>query len=224
MTLISQRDAFLYTVSTLLDALLKGFYETYSEQLPQQATASIYSAILQLSDLPIFDEAVPPEELSSRLDMLKDAIEQVSEYFYGQERSAIFAHHAQHPSSTPSSASAAAAHEPPVEAFLDLLNWVKTSAKRYDKTYRSPLFGTVDIPQHFLEKVVELYIRELSYKFEQIQALQQAKPLYTTPSDATNEEKPPITDAEVMALYRGVKEITEMHKAFCPKYVLTFQT
>lgn len=140
--------------------------------------------------------------------MLKDAIEHVSEYFYAQERSAIFTHHAQ---------SEAGQTDPPIEAYLDLLNWIKTSAKRFDKTYRSPIFGSVDIPQHFLEKVVELYIRELSYKFEQIQAVQKSKPLYTTPNEANVEEKMPITDGEVMALYRGVKELTEMHQAFCPK-------
>lgn len=148
---------------------------------------------------------------------LKHAIESVSEYHYAQERMAIFSHHAQNVSQQSTSANAATT-DPPVKAFLDLLAWIRRSAKNHDKMYRSPLFGIVDIPQHFLEKTVELYIRELNYKFQQLQALQKAKPLYTTPNEREHEDDEQlIKDGEVMALYRGVKELTEMHRAFCPK-------
>lgn len=204
----------MQTISKLFDALLKAFYETYAQQDSAQMATSIYSAIVQLSDLPVFEEAIPTEDLNERLAKLKHAIESVSEFLYAQERMAILSHHAQLASQY---APQAAGGEPPVEAFLDLLNWIKPSAKRYDKIYRSPIFGIVDVPQHFLEKTVELYIRELNYKFEHLQALQKAKPLYTTPNDKDNEEQPAIKDGEVMAIYRGVKDLTDMHKAFCPK-------
>lgn len=178
--------------------------------------SSVYSAIVQLSDLPVFEEAIPSEDLSERLSKLKHAIESVSEYLYAQERMAIFSHHAQTASQNMSQQVTAV--QTPVEAFLDLLSWIKMSAKGYDKSYRSPIFGVIDVPQHFLEKITDLYIRELNYKFETLQALQKAKPLYTTPNETdNNNDEPPIKDGEVMALYRGVKELTEMHKAFCPK-------
>lgn len=208
----------MQTISELLDALLKSFYETYAQPSSSQIPSSVYSAIVQLSDVPVFEDAVPYEDLLERLAKLKHAIESVSEYFYAQERQAIFTHHAQQLQHSSSSQGAnAAAAGVPVEAFLDLLNWIRISAKQFDKTYKSPIFGVVDVPQHFLEKVTELYIRELHYKFGQLQALQKSKPLYTTPNDKDNEDDPLIKDGEVMALYRGVKELTEMHKAFCPR-------
>jgi hypothetical protein len=206
----------LQTISELFDALLKAFYETYAQPASSQMASSVYSAIVQLSDLPVFEEAILPEDLSERLSKLKYAIESVSEYLYAQERMAIFSHHAQ--LSSQNTSQQVMAVETPVEAVLDLLHWIKTSAKRYDKLYRSPIFGVVDVPQHFLEKITDLYIRELNYKLESLQALRKAKPLYTTPHETDNiNDEPPIKDGEVMALYRGVKELTEMHKAFCPK-------
>lgn len=204
-------------ISELFDALLKAFYDTYAQPASAQMVSSVYNAIVQLSDLPVFEEAIPPEDLDERLAKLKHAIESVSEYHYAQERMAILSHHAQSLTQQ-STSSDTAVIDPPVEAFLDLLAWIKLTAKNHDKTYRSPIFGIVDIPQHFLEKTVELYIRDLNYKFQQLQALQKAKPLYTTPNEKDNEhDEQPIKDGEVMALYRGVKELTEMHKAFCPK-------
>jgi hypothetical protein len=209
-----QHDAFLRVISQLLDALLRGFYETYSEQLPPQAATSVYGAIVQLSDIPLFEEAVPEHDLSQRLEQLKEGIRRVSDFFYDQERNAIFSHDSQGPSSSqPHEASS----EPSIEAYLDLLAWVKASGKRFDKAYRAPLFATVDVPGLFLEQVVELYIRDLGYRLEELQVVQKAKPLYTTPNEAEVIEKPAITDGQVMALYRGVKELTDMHKAFCPQ-------
>lgn len=216
-----QRDTLLQVISQLFDALLRGFYETYAERLPQQAAASVYDAIVQLSDLPLFEQAIPSEDLKERLDQLSKGIQRVSDFFYDTERSGIFSQDVQmqlqQQQVLESEAQSQAPRQPSVDAFFELLSWIKTSAKKFDKQYRAPLFSSVDIPGHFLERVTELYLRDLSYKLQQLHFAQKSKPLYTTPNEGEEVEQPVISDGQVMAFYRGVTELLDMHKAFCPK-------
>lgn len=198
-----QHQACLQATSSLFDAFLRSFYETYSEQLPGDSVPPIIDALSYLRENALFDEAVPAQDLSERYEQLRDGIRRVSDFLYARERDQLLA-------STP---------EETVVPLLELLGWIKTSAKRLDRHYKAPLLGEVDVPQLFLERVPDLFLQDLSARLRALEAARPLKPLYTTPNDPDRgeEDKAPISDGEVNALYTGVKELTEMHRAFCPK-------
>ena len=187
----------------LFDALLRSFYETFSEQQPAEAVPPIVEALLLLRENLLFDSAIEGEDLEQRFEQLREGIRRVSDFLYARERDLFNA-------------------DQPVEAIdpaLELLRWIKQTAKRLDKNYKSPLLGGVDVPALFLERVPDLFLHDLSQKLQALAAMQKPQPLYTTPGDDLSAYKPVLTDGEVNALYVGVRELTEMHDAFCPKYV-----
>lgn len=102
-----------------------------------------------------------------------------------------------------------------VQVLLGLLNWIKSTTKKLDKHYKTPLLGVVDVPQLFLERVPDIFIHELSQRLGAIAAKKKPQPLYTTPGESAPEDDGQLKDGEVMVLYTGVKELTDMHKAFC---------
>lgn len=200
-----QHQAFLQATSSLFDAFLRSFYETYSEQLPGESIPPINEALTCLRENALFDEAVPAQDLSDRFEQLRDGIRRVSDFLYARQRDQLLA-------SAPGEA---------VVWLLELLGWIKTSAKRLDRHYKAPLLGEVDVPQLFLERVPDLFLQDLSAHLRALEAARPPKQLYTTPNDPdrSDQEKAPISDGEVNALYTGVKELTDMHRAFCPKCV-----
>lgn len=191
----------MQTISTLFDALLRSFYETFSEQQPGEAVPPIVEALDLLRENLLFDAAIQAEDLQQRFEQLREGIRRVSDFIYARERDLLSA-------------------DQPFEAVgpvLALLQWLKQTAKRLDKNYKSPLLGEVDVPALFLERAPDLFLHDLSQKLQSLAAMQKTQPLYTTPGDDLSAYKPILSDGEVNALYVGVRELTEMHDAFCPK-------
>lgn len=203
MFTIPQRQILLLTTSILFDALLRSFYETFSEQHPADAIPPIVEALNVLRDVRVFDAAVEASDLEQRFEQLREGVRRVSDFLYGRERDMLYANQALET----------------VAPVLELLQWIKQTAKRLDKHYKAPLLGAVDIPALFLERVPDLFLQQLSQKLQAVAAMQKPQPLYTTPGDDLTAYKPLISDGEVNALYVGVRELIKMHDAFCPEYV-----
>jgi len=206
--------------SNIFDTLLRAFYETFSEQNEQDGNAqsqspeqvrSIVEAAENLSRIPVFDEAINQNDLDDRFEELRNGIRRASEYLYIRERDVILSHY--HQLQQQESAKS-------IIPFLDLLQWVKTTTKRLDKRYKVPLMDAIDVPALFLEIVPPVLLHDLADRLQHIKNAQVPKPLYTSPADqqaAQNNMQTDLKDGEVMAIYDGVRELTDMHHAFCPK-------
>lgn len=240
----TQRQNYISTLSSLFDSLLRSFYETVSEQhynmSHPDSIKSVTDAINVLRSNPLSREAILEDDLRERLDQLKDGIRRVFEFLYDTEKSLILASFEEMRRQRRGLASSHSGQQRPpsplqgpqtaedvsIVPMLDLLTWIKTTAKRLDRHYSRPLLGQVDIPQLFLENVPDRFLADLTHHFAIITEFAQAHkpPLYTTPASPTTPEghgqrsdSEPITDAEVMQIYRGVWELIDMHNAFCPK-------
>lgn len=198
----ADRHTFLSTVSGLFDTFLRGFYETFSEQLPYDSVPPLFEALEFVRDNPLFGEAVPHDDLEERFSQLKAGVLRVSEFLYQRERDELLLHH------------------PPgsIIAMIDLLGWLKSTTKRIEKNYRKPLLGAIDMTQLFLQNVPALYLHDLGQRLSTMEAKQQPAMLYSTPVDEAKvtESQDTLKDGEVMALYQGLRELTAMHDAFCP--------
>ena len=183
---IEDRQAFLSIISRIFDTFLRAFYETYSEQLSETSIPPLVEALEFVYLNPLFSEAVQQPDLDERFDQLRDGIRRVSDFLYDRQRDALLSLQT----------------KKSVIALIDLLEWIKATAKRLDKYYKSPLLGEVDIPQLFLERVPDLYLQDLSRHLA---------------TENGSEQQDNLKDGEVMALYQGVKEMTAIHNAFCPK-------
>ena len=197
------RQVFLSTISSIFDTFLRAFYETYSEQLPQSSIPPLVEALEFIHDNPLFNEAVAHDDLNERYEQLRDGIRRVSDFLYDRQRDTLLSQRGSNS----------------VIPMIELLEWIKSTAKRLDGSYKSPLLGAVDIPQLFLVRVPDTFLADLSHRLAVIEAAQGSKSLYQTPGVGENgvNAQEGLKDGEVMALYQGVKDMTAIHDAFCPK-------
>lgn len=198
------RETAAMIASRLFDALLRNFYETLSEQQSAQAVTSAVQAIESLTEMALFDEAVPVDDLDNRFEELRSAVRRASEYLYSQKREAEMV---QHP-------------ELSLLPFFNVLEWIKRTTKTLDKNYRQPLLSAIDVPALFLEKVPAMFLEDLSRCIELVDANRRPQPLYSAPADQhrTEDSSSGLKDGEVMGIHEGVRELVNMQRAFCPQY------
>ncbi|UZJ54161.1 hypothetical protein CBS101457_003481 [Exobasidium rhododendri] len=93
--------------------------------------------------------------------------------------------------------------------LLDLLEWIEKNAKRIDKRYPEPIFGSIDPVSLLLEKQVRLYLDDLESMKHQIVV------------HATR-EKDSLPFEDIFLLYNRVRGLLRMQSAFCPDQQLSF--
>lgn len=198
-----QLNVFLHTLSALFDALLRGFYDAFSEQMPRELTLSISGAIECVHDNQAFSAAVSPEDLRARVEQLREGIRRTCEFWYTQQCQLVWHDEAS---------------QIDIQTYFQLLDWLKSTVKALDRSFRTRLIDAIDVTQLFLSQIADLFFRDLQTRLRRDNLRQATSITYTT-SGSTNFEEPlprGLQDAEVMHLYAGVREVMGLHKAFCP--------
>jgi hypothetical protein len=96
-----------------------------------------------------------------------------------------------------------------VVPLAQLLDWIEQGAKRIDKRYPEPVFGSIDPVSLLLEKQVRLYLDDLEAMKQQI-------------VEHATREKDPLAFEDILTLYKRVGALLRMHAAFCPDQEITF--
>ena len=96
-----------------------------------------------------------------------------------------------------------------VVPLVELLDWIEKGAKRIDKRYSEPVFGSIDPVSLLLEKQVRLYLDDLESMKHQIVV-------------HARREKEPLPFEDIFMLYQKVSALLRMHAAFCPYQQLAF--
>ncbi|CAO1615966.1 unnamed protein product [Parajaminaea phylloscopi] len=187
------------TCSTLFESFLRFLYEAFQDIHnvdPQEIHPYVAMAEeLHESQLVRTNHDVngPPVELERHVEELRDGIRIMAIHEYTAKTTELFSQ----------------AVDNEVVPLVQLLDWLEKGAKRLDKRYPEPILGHIDPVQHVLEKQVTLFLDDLeSMKGQVVQhALR---------------ERDPLSLDDVFVLYRRVRELLKMHKAFCPDNELHF--
>lgn len=96
-----------------------------------------------------------------------------------------------------------------VVPLAQLLDWIEQGAKRIDKRYPEPVFGSIDPVSLLLEKQVRLYLDDLEAMKQQI-------------VEHATRERDPLSFEDILTLYKRVGALLRMHAAFCPDQETSF--
>ncbi|GAA6063594.1 hypothetical protein JCM10212_000988 [Sporobolomyces blumeae] len=100
--------------------------------------------------------------------------------------------------------------ETEISAWLHALAWIRDEVKGFDRAFPDKVCGQTDPPALFLSVSAPLFVDHLNNS--QISHL--AATTSTSLSAQSNASS--TRDGELLELYHGVKELREMHGAFCP--------
>ncbi|GAA5876973.1 hypothetical protein JCM8547_001955 [Rhodosporidiobolus lusitaniae] len=91
-----------------------------------------------------------------------------------------------------------------LEPWIEMLVWIKEEVKGYDRAFPEKVCGQVDPPALFLSVAAPLFVQHLDRSRIALLA-------------AASQQEGAASDDELLDLYHGVKELKEMHTAFCPE-------
>ncbi|GAA5994013.1 hypothetical protein JCM11641_004022 [Rhodosporidiobolus odoratus] len=90
-----------------------------------------------------------------------------------------------------------------LEPWLDMLAWIKDEVKGYDRAFPDKVCGQIDPPSLFISVAAPLFVQHLDRSRIVLLA-------------AASQQEGAAGDDELLDLYHSVKELQEMHTAFCP--------
>ncbi|GAA5905133.1 hypothetical protein JCM6882_000389 [Rhodosporidiobolus microsporus] len=89
-----------------------------------------------------------------------------------------------------------------LEPWIEMLVWIKEEVKGYDRAFPEKVCGHIDPPALFLAVAAPLFVHHLDRSRIALLA-------------AASQQEGAAGDDELLELYHGVKELQDMHGAFC---------
>ncbi|GAA5827609.1 hypothetical protein JCM11251_001755 [Rhodosporidiobolus azoricus] len=90
-----------------------------------------------------------------------------------------------------------------LEPWIEILAWIREEVKGYDRAFPEKVCGQIDPPAIFLSVSAPLFTQHLDRSRVSLLA-------------AASQQDGAAGDDELLELYHGVKELQDMHGAFCP--------
>ncbi|GAA5932210.1 hypothetical protein JCM10213_006785 [Rhodosporidiobolus nylandii] len=90
-----------------------------------------------------------------------------------------------------------------LEPWIEMLVWIKEEVKGYDRAFPEKVCGQIDPPSLFISVAAPLFVQHLDRARLALLA-------------AASQQEGAAADDELLDLYHGVKELKDMHSAFCP--------
>lgn len=179
--------------SSLFDSFLRSIYEAFQD-LHNVDPEDIQPYVVMAEELHASqlvrtnqDSNGPVVEMDRHTEELKDGIRIMAIHEYTAKTTELFSQ----------------AVDNEVVPLIQLIDWLQKGAKRLDKRYPDPIFGSIDPVRHLLEKQVPLFLDDLQSMKQQI--LQHAL-----------REREPLAFEDIYTLYNRVKELLKMYLAFAP--------
>ncbi|GAA6019542.1 hypothetical protein JCM10207_003737 [Rhodosporidiobolus poonsookiae] len=91
-----------------------------------------------------------------------------------------------------------------LEPWIGMLVWIKEEVKGYDGAFPEKVCNQIDPPALFISVSAPLFVQHLDRSRIALLA-------------AASQQEGAASDAELLDLYHGVKELKAMHEAFCPE-------